>query len=239
MVKEIRGQLGTNKWKAQLDLFAMHFVRYYQCRSHADGKPRCGALENFHEPEIGLIGNTAKICSDNLHKDRFFYAAAQKKPKARKLCLQFLKSGNDTFAPESRERACDAWLAHWEDSKAACAALTVPGMAYAEKQEKWVKHCPETLASFYGEDSYCKEFKGFTMNNDPANPEECNDKQECTDYGAFLKASKAGDAELCGESGLCRFFMTNKPESCGVYAKQLEDWYCGRFSWPEFAKASP
>ncbi len=238
-VMEIRAELGQGKWKAQLDLFSMHFVRHYQCRSHLEGKPLCGRLEKFHEPEKGLIAMTAELCSVNVAKDRFFYAAARKEPDAHQRCLAFLKVGSDAMAPKSRERACDLWLEHWGDSKAVCAALTVPGMAVADKQAKWVKHCPETIASFFAEESYCKDFKGFVMNNDPANPEECNDKQECTDYGAFLKAHKAGDSSLCGESGLCRFFMTGDRASCDVYETQLKDWYCGRFSWPAAAAAAP
>lgn len=227
MVKEIRKELGQGKWQKRLDLFAMHFVRHYQCRSHIEAKPRCGTLDKFHEPEMGLISMAKELCEVNVVKDRFFYAAARKEPGARKRCLEFLKVGSETFAPKSREKACDLWLEHWEDSKAACAAMTAPGIALPDKQEKWVHHCPETLASFFGEDAYCRDFKGFVMNNDPLNPEECNDKQECTDYGAFLKAHKAGDASLCGESGLCRWFMTGEKGSCKVYEKELEDWYCG------------
>lgn len=235
MANDIRGWLaqgsplrGMLTQKGEFESFSVKTItdvvqlttKYQECLSGVSGKPTCEPLQllSFLPQVTASCVQTApkaekslRVKNTNREDDRMLKDLLRgDKAAAKALCMQVAPNWR-TFKTGSEGAACDLIVANWKEPAAVCgegAALLNPGASCAAQIGQ--------LGELLGDPRACAGLEG--------------DRRVGCDRRAKIRA---GHEE---KEVVVKPKVPPVPKDCSESFGKLRTWYCGRYSWPTFAK---
>jgi len=186
-------------------------------------------LETYYAYEAFITGDPARCTPMALLRnspdcpiilDELLFVSARRGQRAEFLekCRRNPGGGATGFTKERMAGYCALIEKHWDDVAGLCASL-VPSYVH-------VGYCRPYFASIIGDAGVCDGWKGIEGET-AADIEQT--RLECRGNAAFVKAFKASNVSLCGESQRCRVLMGDGPkvlaEMAGGLTSPTAQWF--------------
>jgi hypothetical protein len=172
-------------------------LQYYQCLAVADSSPaECDVLKPLSFSSDGRTSDRNAQCRQKYRQARWARSLISASADYARTCVEHFQESESRMEPRDAQELC-AMLSEIHGR---------PGDT---------RGCLGFLAALDGDASKCG-----TLHYDALN------ERICRDYARFASATRRNDADLCGDSGMCRVLLGKGRESCSIYAARAARVYC-------------